>query len=599
MECKLQTRLLNNLQVLTETLERTVPVAVASNVFTNAAMIVAENSMQEGIGLVLRSGETKLVEKFLSRTVMSGATEAQISFLHNVGLNGLRMSLGKLGPAPTQRTDIDTFWERQFEIACIVLDRVSTRLTQEHIRNLLTELLPLSWDERLVGRVNGYDDLNRTIWRCCTLLDGKTAANILPVLLAAPVLGSTLLPRSAVRVGRWIDPVVVLRKDHPALTPEQFEIVSQAADDLLKFSAVAESEERKHLVSRLFALNERDLLSQSQQQQLADVLFQKTDENGIPTNIELWATYAVLSLPRQLGLNERELFRKGIVDQRGGDVWQALTFSVTRFGPPRERLQRSVKWTKSDLKAILDRAKEWIANATLAIQSANQSELAAAFQGIKDNTKIRFRAWLQVIEEVVLLSVNLDEYLLLAGVDAIRLAQEKGFLTLKSWPTLVQLDRKSVSDLVREIRLGLMSSDDDLVWHACCAIVRWAELERAGNSVPLDRGCLRDLGTLVLERRHRMLPLLLNTARDLVGIYKHHLDVSFQGDILDALNLLLSETAYSSNELDWSINRRIHLRQIALKLVRALRDIDAEHIVLESWRKTAREDKFEDVRRLE
>jgi hypothetical protein len=58
------------------------------------------------------------------------------------------------------------------------------------LRQLIEELLPLSWDQRLMGRLNGYDDLNRAILRCCTLLSRESVGAILATCIQSPALGS-------------------------------------------------------------------------------------------------------------------------------------------------------------------------------------------------------------------------------------------------------------------------------------------------------------------------------------------------------------------------------------------------------------------------
>ncbi|MCA9090814.1 MAG: SIR2 family protein [Planctomycetaceae bacterium] len=578
--------------------DRTIAVSVASKVFADAAMMIAEVSSQEGLGLVLRSRNSKLVKEYLSRTRMSSATDAQVTFLHSAGLKALSTALSKMGLPPPTRTDTDTFWERQVEIACIVLDRVSARLTQEQLRSLLGELLPLSWDKRLMGRVNAYDDLNHAIRRCCTLLDGESISELLPTLLRSPVLGSQQLPKSALRVGEWIDPIIASKGDQVSLAREQLATFSQAAIDLLTRCGNAGTDERSRLISRLFALRRCELLSIDQQKRLADVLYQNVDDTGVPSGIDILPTYAVLRLPRPPEIKERQVFRKGIIDQPDENIWRTLAFSVSRFGPPREQRQRSINWTKGDLNAILELATKWIAQKYPPKPKPDDDGLATFLGGTQDLTKIHYRAWLQVIEEIVLLAPNRGDKLLQAGCDAIQTARNHGFHTLKAWPTLVQLNRMNAADVSRAIRLGLSSSDDDLVWHACCGIVRWAELERGGNPISLPSRCLQILGTLVLERRHTMLPLLLNASRDLAGIFGQTLNPDFQADLLDALSQLLPETEYSDARSGWSVNRRIQLRQIALKLVHSLIAIGCQHSVLDEWIEAARQDVFEDVRRL-
>jgi len=577
---------------------RTISVNVASSVFADAAMMVAEVSTQEGLGLVLRSRNSKLVKEYLSRKRMSVATDSQVTYLHSAALKSLRTALAKMGPPPSKRTDTDTFWERQVEIACIVLDRVSARLTQEALRLLLDELLPLSWDQRLMGRINAYEDLNRAIWRCCTLLNGESSVKLLPMLLESPVLASDKLPKSAVRVGGWVDPVTAVKGTLPNIHKDLRTKVSEKADGLLERAGSVIGDERSHLISRLFALQRRNLLSADQQMRLTEVLYQQVDDNGIPSDINILPTYAVLRLPRSKGINECQLFRRKIVDMEDENIWRTIAFSVSRFGPPRENKQRSVRWTKSDLKDILDRATEWIEETFAPNSKVEEDGFAPFFSGTRDVTKIHYRAWLQVIEEVVLLAPNRDDKMLRTSCDAIEIAGTNGFHTLKAWPTLIQAKEMTAEDVNREIRLGLSSLDDDHVWHACCAIVRWAELERDQQPVPLSSGCLQMLGTLVLERRHRMLPLLLNTSRDLVGIFGQNLNTDFQADLLHALSQLLPESDYSDNRSEWSINRRIQLRKIATDLVQSLRQIRSQHPAIISWMEAVQNDAFEDVRRL-
>ena len=577
---------------------RTISVDVAGKVFANAAMLIAEYSTGKDIGPVLRSRNDRLIREFLSRRRVALATTSQVEFLRVSAIDSLRSSLKSIDTPPPVRTDADTFWERNLELACIVLDRVSARLTQDMLRQLIEELLPLSWDQRLMGRLNGYDDLNRAILRCCTLLSRESVGAILATCIQSPALGSEFLPVSAVRVGNWIDPVTEMDAAVPQLHSEQREQVSQRVGDLLSRGFQSDTVERGYLISRLFALKSHNLLSGPDQIRLLGLLFHKVDKNGMPLGIRIVATYAVLSLPRHPLVKERELFRKAVVDQCDEGMWRTLAFSVSRFGLPREDLQRSIKWTRSDLKAILQMATEWILKTHAAFRDNTGRGLPRLMPEAVEIKNGDYRSWLQVVEEVLLLAPNRNEAIVEDCWKALKTAESHGFQTLKVWPTLVQLQKINVEDAVSEIRLGLSSNNDELVWQACCAIVRWAELERERHPVPLPPRCLETLGTLLLDCRHAMLPLLLNTSRDLVGIFGRGLSAGFQADLFAGLNNLLLETEYFGYRSRRAVNQRIHLRQIALKLVNALREIGVQHAVFDKWASSAREDVFEDVRRL-
>lgn len=584
-------------------IERKLGLNIADKLYSNATMTIAENSSSEAIGLALRSRDPKLLKNFLSRDLIARATINQIEFLYSVAITTLQTALSRISPPSSPQTDDDHWHERQFELACIILDRVIVRLSQDRIRAVLAEILPLSWDDRLKGRIAGYSDLIQFISRCAGLLNSESLSQSLDTLVCSPVLGEGAIPRTAVKVGKWVDPIEATDEELYLRNFRATRPLLHRIDQLIMRVSKGDKHERPNAISRLLSLTHLIPFNLEQKKRFVDAIYKRVDELGIPKDTNILASFLLLSLPRHQGVNERQLFRRAFLEREPieNNDWRVLAWTVGRFGPPRKREQRSIPWTKSDINLLLERAILWIREVGPSCDTKTHTE-GIDFFGLKAQQKeemnLYYRGWIETIEEVVLLSPKVSSEQIKKTVRILDEAGVYGLTTVKTLPSLCFLKQIESESAVHQIRNGLTSRVDETVWHACYAIARWAELTRQYRSFPFPKQCLKPLSTLILEGRHRTLALLLRTAQNVFEILTPGFDDEFLRDILTAFDFMVDELNYLNGTADFTINRKIILKQSILRIVNTLRTLGIQHETLERWIALGRGDSFEDVRRL-
>ncbi len=106
------------------------------------------------------------------------------------------------------------------------------------------------------------------------------------------------------------------------------------------------------------------------------------------------------------------------------------------------------------------------------------------------------------------------------------------------------------------------------------------------------------LSCLIESRRHERLPLLINTAKDVVEILDaSQIPVDFVGNIVGAITALVGETQYESTTFPFNTDIRIRTRIACGGLARSLKRIvpDAEEV--QNCVDVLAQDVFAEVRR--
>jgi hypothetical protein len=583
-------------------IERRSGVLVAEKLFSAASRTIAQFAPHEALGLALRSSDEKLPEEVLSRGCIAQLNQEQITFLLGAGRSSLEQSLGHVRPAPRAREMEDDWWATQFAAACIVLGRVAVGLDEEQLRDLAERLLDLPHDKRILGRISGPKELATLIRRVCGTMRRRTYETLLPRLLGTPLLGSDRLPNAAPRlVGDWYDPVGAIslfpreRWDRSSID------VAGDIETLIDIVARETGEWRKNAILRMLALRAAGLLSNGDERRSAEALYARTDPFGLPSDTGCYDS-VVLGFPRVHKGSEIGMFRLKYIssDQQGENYWDELRRTVSRFGLPRGRDGRSIPWARGDLAVILDRAEAWLNASQSAIKPATTTDHPFR-QWHQDSNQARYAAWLDALEDVVLLAANVTADLCERAARLLKQAEELGLNSIKTAATLSVLGLMKETPTVPAIKRSLGSRDERDVWQGCCAIARWFKHTRAARDPVIPPPLLSSLSNTISTRRHEKLALLINTAKDVVDTVPiSKFPVGFLDELASGLSELFAETDYISppfQENPFSTESRIHLRMVAARLARALLAQGGDSRQVRQCVEAASRDTFPEVRR--
>ena len=428
-------------------------------------------------------------------------------------------------------------------------------------------------------------------------------AGLLLELLQIPVPGSPEFPQEYDRNRNWYDPVTALE----GRSLRESSSVKPDIDRLIEQIASASGRHREHLVGRVAALFETGMLEQSQQKELVENLYHQTDEFRLPKNTSCYDTF-LLAIPRPEGMSptrERDLFRAKYIDyeEQNGNVWSELKRTSKPFGPPRSSKSRSLSWTRSDLKKLLSHSERWLEKSIDKVtqSSDRQSSLDSFFQTIHKpfhhQLRRAFLEWLEFLDNVILWHPKVSEDLIDRTVVLLDTADQAGLQTVRVVPSLVFHQRKEIKKPVMLFGQALGDRDELTVWQACSGIARWCEIDRKMEATSLPPELLYSLGTILSERRHEQLPLLISTAKDAVEIRGNQLPNEFIEQLQFVLEQLLLETDYRSDAAYFSTERKIRIRIRCVQLASSLKSIGKENYIIKEWLDIANKDTFSEVRK--
>jgi hypothetical protein len=587
---------------LPPTIHGALPVNVCQTLFNNAAQTVAVAAPREGIGLALRSHDSKLVEVVLSRSTLAAISEPKIHSLTEVGLAAAHRAREELRlPAGDHHND-SGWWEDQLGLAAEILSRIVVRADDSDAGRVADEAIEIAADETIWARFRVAHRLGSFIRRSIQSLSATTLDRLLPTLLGVP-LAAVIPPRHQSAARWWYDPLSALSLRRDISRRPSSQAFDHAVSALFGEIEIATGGRREALVFRAAVLLSAGLLTPQERQGLAAALFAQTDPLGFPTDTGCYDSL-ILGLPRRRGVSEESMFRKRCIEGIIADdpYWDSLKRTVNRFGPPRGPTSRSIRWNHRDLTAILRSAEDWLP--AFARRVAKDRETIAIHgkfvvgitQPGRDAMADAYRNWLATIEDVVLLAPNATGDHISFATRLLALARESGFATIRASATLVCLGQLGHSGAAWSVRNAVSDRDESVVLQACDAIARWSELTRAGRQPAIPATLLTAFGTLIAGRQHEHMPLLLDTARELVEILGELLPDAFIDQILHALELFALETSYGSRVTTFTIGQKIQLRVLCARLAASLSDSGLNNTGIQEWASLVKSDVFSEVR---
>ena len=107
------------------------------------------------------------------------------------------------------------------------------------------------------------------------------------------------------------------------------------------------------------------------------------------------------------------------------------------------------------------------------------------------------------------------------------------------------------------------------------------------------------LATLVAERRHECLSLLIASCGSVLKRLDQNGQLSFWNQLSNAMGKLLAETEYHANDeiSPFSIGMKLRIRVACTRLVHRLLELGHSDPTLDQWVASIRTDQFADVRR--
>lgn len=566
------------------------------------------------VSAYLRSGKDKELDRWLTRARVATLSEAHVSVLHGMLVNGGRDALSALERAEIPRLSYaHSVLPGIFE----VLSRLCFRLDAQQTDDVLDFALDAYETQGVQKDYAYFKPLSNLIQRAVETLTTERQSSFLPKLMELPFPfefeegGEASLAMRLPEPSEFLDPgkVPVVNE-----TDELWPSIQKSVPALLDRVRHGGFQVRWRAVWRLLRLHELKALSSEQRQHFAEALWSRLGDNGLPeaTNLTLAST---LYLPEpEPGMAESALraflghkdippvFRRtdaGLSTSGGLDgnyILQAWLGS-NRLFHKKEASQVGIDWTADDVATLVGKLCQWSRDEP---ELSSNSRRMGLFGDIHDRLHLVERCF----DEIIYPQANQLSNLVAKNLEELRLRLEAmGHQAVVSLPSSLCLNKskKQVAEVKRQLRSHLNSHKPEAVRHALQAIRRWVHLADLSLIPRLPEDLLRELVNKISTRRDPELIYAITVMTDITSGFPELLSGSLIEDLLQALEDLLPEVelpdlrsidAISNQRRAFTVEKRPDAFAFAAELAAALHQVllnrnkDVPKI-LEEWQRTA------------
>ena len=272
--------------------------------------------------------------------------------------------------------------------------------------------------------------------------------------------------------------------------------IRRAADPLLDVAAEPTLGRRSVAVERLLKLHRIDLLSHEQSLKLAQAVWSRTDEDGLPKHLGSFRRSAILALPTPEGVDARRVFAEKFLDRplktltqeeqdEDGQSRVSLIMGVLPdLGEITLASANGIEWTPEEAGQIVRRVAEWWQGEAAGRQMQAKNKSPFDFltgSGLSVGAAEAVNLFASVVipklaaddaESVVVVEKLLEE------MDAEDVA------THRAWVRLLRLKPQRAEAVSSCLRDDLLSRELEPVEYAHWAVGTWHHDHHDGASVP-------------------------------------------------------------------------------------------------------------------
>ena len=540
---------------------------IATKSASGALLRIANYSQAWSITTLLRVNDEKAVDQVFDRSSLAGMDVAQVDNLVALYLNALDLASSDINAG-------DRFRDFNFGIVLAsVVPQILSRLCSkcsESVRERLMRFLMDIYNSNQRGNFRGVRQLLR---RLLESFSDTKRTKLIPRLLEFPIL-SNLNP---IEKQEYLNPFVFLDVEpDPAIATATID--DQTWSRFIEHASSSNPNSRKWALSTLQALYKLGLLSAKQKERFADTLWERLDDDGLPSGTDIAHRHEFLTLPHPDSFDPVALFKEHVQRSQFPEQKDATSISI---GQPITlcveicRASKVLEWSDDEACSIVRRLLEWW---DVDKWHLKRSDDAGPYGSIADEFKTRFSYLVDTLVSIVKPSLNgpdesamrqnlsrviheLSEY----GVPALRLEAA----SLHVFP-----DRRG--RILQSIEDGMVSSSNDLVSDALCAVSvvsmrQETGLQEAGKE---DLVRLVQATSQVLRWRSRVgLSLAIRTVAHVIRTHPWILIEDIERPLLLGLECMIADTTYArskplpseeKDELDISTKLIVRRRAAAL-----------------------------------
>lgn len=557
----------------------------------------------EATGVVLRSRDPKQIESFFTRPRIALYLDEQVRSLHQLAWKALHDALDEFSLNPASRESNEEALIGLFASAIELLSRVSIRLNDAELEQMLPEVLTLPSHPKLRTRWQLGDRIARLVQRVCTTLSDEARNRHLVAFLQTPLPGTADLP-IPINPSYWFDPLVSLRGWHENSLAKSSEAVT-AIETLIE--TVARSltpEARRYATVRLITLRHVGLLADDHARTFAKALFAAVDDQfGFPKETSCFDS-VILLLPKVSEQNERDLFRPKYTSTVNSatlpdSYFETINRSDRLVAPDGTIIRRGIQWTIRDLTAFVQNSAQYFGKVGSELQTrrANPSPMAVAlgFGGTSERQSVRQAN--HVLAHIVLQSPKSTAKLAARVREVTEVARSQMLPVLSIYPALLRWFPELDQELTRHVREQLFAEDEDDRIDALNAVAHWGELQSKLTIPRIPEDILVSLATLIAACPTDGLGQLLGVASTLTRNLNEAERNRIAPTLCRGLERLFDLLPYTLERKVFAPEEIPDLRAGCAGLASRLHDVGITHAAVERWIAAAASDPLPEVRK--
>jgi hypothetical protein len=588
------------------------------------------------LNAAIRGASLDGINQWFDKIFVATLPADRLNYLFETFLSSLDQSVRHLlsnsEEVSPQRT---SFSQRQVKLMSELLSRLSIRISSEQLAALFNVAKHM-YESPLFQHHRWLHDCVRTLFRRL-VSEAMTPQEILlrvPELLALPIPGEGRFSVSAPEF--WVEPFEHVKWDRNQELGNDVNRSSWSTPiaNLLGIVRHGEPEARKRAAVRLARLYRIEGLTDEESKDFGQALWSRTHTNtGLPADTPFY-THAFLTLPEPQEGRAKEHFRQLMLSsnfrqvvsrftrQNGSeDVAISPSLSADRYPlylhastvpmfPDSEQRSRLIDWTQDEAVAFLQKMIVYWDDEKEALRPT----LASRIDSFARRSFVkRYRDWLRVMAEIILPRLaTADQQIQDSAKRLIRELEESGVSVLHALPMVLYLDTDPYDEIVRKMRVGLVSTDEELIGGAAEGLYYWILRSASEQDVTSPPGSLLDeLVNRALGRRQPELSLVLARLRDIAQKVPRALSDQQIDTLRLALEYLLNETNLPRHEdrndpgqitapipVDQRPEHRARAAQLVFQLSTELRIRNAEvPQILLDWERASQDDPLPEVRR--
>jgi len=526
--------------------------------------------------MILRSDNEKVINNKFQRLSILRIDEKLFDNYYTLAITSLRQSLKSYYQNGHNRNFDNTLSFRQIKIQMELLSRLSVRLSDDRLGDLLDITIKIYEAQKNTPKFNFYEGLGNLFKRITYSASSNKLLERMGTLLSLPI--PTENQFTVPILEHFPEPFEYIYFQSSFKIPEGYDRSSwdSSISYLIHVSKTGATDARRRSLMRLIRLFKINGLNKSEIEAFKDALWQKTDPNShLPTDIG-YLNFVLLGLPELSSGDVKNKYRNWLISQPipqaiSGKTGQDGKMHYTMNGGGGQLTHFIYEWLYSSKRLQIgnddgdQNVIEWSESEILTLFN-NISKLWEEQQNWLSDAKERNGYFYPYLREQFTNLLLLFEQIIIFKLDCITDQNEvkrilktlnefsKNDLCINSTIPGILLVRPEESiQINNQLRIGLFSSNSELAIKSIDGIYNYAILAHNGKVLSMEEKIISDFVYSIVLRKEPGLSHALDIASQLIRYYPDLFKEQHIDDLCLSVENSLSPIKTNLKEIDFRV----------------------------------------------